>query len=370
MDSKDDIKKERFTSEKEDLARLNKDLEARILELYSLYNISKVLNLSFAVEEIFNGTIHEIGKTLKIDEFCIMLIDEKCQELAIRAWYPDPGTLPDVRFKIGEGISGMVARTGRPAIIQDVSKEPEFLFYKGAITDIGAFMCVPLLGKRENVLGVFNVHKTQPNAFTDNDIKFFSEVAEQVAIAIEKAIIYEKTKEASMRDELTRLYNRRYFFEYLEKESLRADRYNKNFSILMLDIDHFKNFNDKNGHIKGDNVLKQMAQLIGNKLRCSDVVARYGGEEFIILLPETQKKAAIIAAEKLRKAIEDFKYEGGENQPEGRLTVTIGVATWPDDAAFTSELIDIADKALYLGKKQGRNRVCSKDDMQLKKDEI
>lgn len=357
MDARD-VKKHWLDEEKTEW--LNKNLDAKLLELYALYNISKVLHMTFAVDEIFNGTMDIIGKTLQIDEFCIMLIDEKSDELVVRAWYPAPVTLPDIRFKIGEGISGMVAKTGKLALIQDVSKEHKFTFYKGAKTDIGAFLCIPLIGRQGGILGVFNVHKTKPNSFTDNDERFFSEVAQHVALAVDKAITYEKTKEASLRDPLTGLYNRRYFFEYLETEASRANRYDKKFSLLMVDVDHFKNFNDKNGHLKGDEALKKMARLLIKELRCSDVVARYGGEEFICLLPETHKDAAIIAAQKLKKSVEDSKFDGGESQPGGKLTVTVGVATWSDDGKFVSELVDYADRALYLGKSRGRNMVCSK----------
>lgn len=358
MNAKDISKElERLKAERDGLERLNNELDARVLEIYSLYNISKALNLSIGIEEIFNGTIDTIGKSLRIDEFCIMLLDETSQELVVRAWYPDPVILPCICLKIGEGISGMAAKTGKPVLVQDVSKEHKSMFYKGAAANIGAFLCVPLVGKQSNILGVFNVHKAQPNSFNDNDVQFFSEVAEQIAIAVEKAYIYKNARDISMRDELTGMYNRRYFFDYIEKELSRAKRYKKHFSVLMIDIDHFKNFNDKNGHLLGDDAIKQTAKLLSDKLRTADVVARYGGEEFVCLLPETAKDRAAIVAEKIRKAVENSKYNGGENQPSGKVSVTIGAATWPDDAKSAIELIDCADKALYLGKSRGRNMV-------------
>ncbi|MBI5892227.1 MAG: GGDEF domain-containing protein [Deltaproteobacteria bacterium] len=360
MAAKDIAKElERLKSERDELERLNNELDARVLEIYSLYNISKVLNLSIGIEEIFNGTIDTIGKSLRIDEFCIMLLDETSNELVVRAWYPDPVVLPCICLKIGEGISGMAAKTGKPVLVQDVSKEPKSMFYKGAATNIGAFLCVPLVGKHGNILGVFNIHKAQPNSFNENDVKFFTEVAQQIAIAVEKAYIYKNARDISMRDELTGMYNRRYFFDYIEKELSRAKRYKKHFSVLMIDIDHFKNFNDKNGHLLGDDAIKQTAKLLIDKLRTADVVARYGGEEFICLLPETPNNRAVVVAEKLRKAVEGSKYKGGENQPSGMVSVTIGVATWPDDAKSAIKLIDYADKALYLGKSRGRNMVVS-----------
>ncbi|OGP29702.1 MAG: hypothetical protein A2073_08290 [Deltaproteobacteria bacterium GWC2_42_11] len=356
---KKDINKEleRLKAEKNELERINKEIDGRVLELYMLYNVSKILNLSLNIEEIFNGIINIIGKTIHIDEFCIMLLDEATQKLVVRAWYPNSGTLPDMSFDIGEGISGTVAKTGNAMLIQDTRKEPNFMFYKGVKMDIGAFMSIPLTGKKGDVLGVFNIHKKEPFSFTENDRKFFQEVANQIAIAVENAIIYDRAREASMHDELTGLYNRRYFFEYIEKELARANRYKKSFSILMIDIDSFKNFNDKNGHLKGDKVLKETAKLFVSNLRASDVVVRFGGEEFICLIPETPKEIAVTTAEKLRRAVEENIYKGGENQPGGKVTITIGVATWPDDAQSAIELIDYADKAMYLGKCKGKNIV-------------
>ena len=306
---------------------LGENLDVKLLELYALYNISKVLHMSFAVDEIFNGTMDIIGKTLRIDEFCIMLIDEKCEELVVRAWYPTPVTLPDIRFKIGEGISGRVAKTGKLILIQDVTKEPKFMFYKGAKIDIGAFLCVPLIGREGEILGVFNVHKTKPDTLTDNDVRFFYEVAQQVALAVDKAITYEKTKEASLRDPLTGLYNRRYFFEYLETEASRANRYDKEFSILMIDVDHFKKYNDTHGHPKGDGILKGVAKILKDTVRKSDTAARYGGEEFVIIFPETGVEEASLVAEKLRMEVETHDFPGGETQPLGRITISQGVAS-------------------------------------------
>lgn len=340
------------------LKKTDKGIDAGLLELYALYSVSKALNLSFALEEIFSNTVDIISKTLRMDEFCVMLANESSGELEMKACYPYREELPPVCIKAGEGVLGSVAKTGKPVCIQDAKQESGFLFCSGAKTDIGAFLNVPLIGRQKNILGVLCVHKTLPNSLTNKDKEFFLEVAHQIAIAVEKATLYERTREASMRDELTGLHNRRYFFDCIERELHRAMRYNTRFSVLMMDIDHFKDFNDRNGHLKGDNVLRDMARLLRGRLRSSDIVARYGGEEFICLLPETDKDAASLAAEKIRRVVEGHAFEGGDGQPGGKLTTTIGVASWPGDGGSSLELINCADKALYSGKRSGRNRVC------------
>lgn len=159
-------------------------------------------------------------------------------------------------------------------------------------------------------------------------------------------------------DELTGLFNRRKFDEALNIEVERAIRYKRHLSLLMLDIDHFKNYNDRNGHLKGDKLLKEIAYLIMIQLRSSDYGFRYGGEEFAILLPETGKEGGLEVAERIRKSVEESGFERSEDQPLGKVSVSIGVAGCPEDAINSRALINMADMALYEAKNSGRNRIC------------
>lgn len=165
-------------------------------------------------------------------------------------------------------------------------------------------------------------------------------------------------KDMACRDGLTRLYNHRYFQDILCHEVHRADRNNEKFSLVFFDLDHFKQYNDINGHLKGDKLLRKLGQILIKAVRRSDVVARYGGEEFVIVLPSTPKKNAYIVGEKLRRYIEKYPFEGRETQPNGKITVSIGIATCPDDGTERTELIYRADKAMYKAKEGGRNAVC------------
>ncbi len=168
------------------------------------------------------------------------------------------------------------------------------------------------------------------------------------------------------RDGLTGLYNHRYFHERAAQEVSRARRYSSRVSLIFMDIDHFKKYNDTHGHPRGDELLKQMAKLLDHhtrledfraRVRETDLVARYGGEEFVVLLPETPKAGALIAAERLREAIAAFDFPGKESQPGGKVTVSLGVATYPDDADSKDALVVQADQALYAAKRDGRNCV-------------
>lgn len=160
-----------------------------------------------------------------------------------------------------------------------------------------------------------------------------------------------------IRDGLTSLYNHSYFKEAVEIEVLRSRRYQRQFAVMFMDLDHFKVYNDTYGHPAGDKLLKTIARLIGERLRKSDTLARYGGEEFTAILPELSKPEALELAEEIRREVENFQFPGRETQPGGRITATIGIASFPEDADDAHTLINCADQALYRGKRQGRNRV-------------
>jgi len=162
----------------------------------------------------------------------------------------------------------------------------------------------------------------------------------------------------SVRDGLTGIHNHRYFQEFLASELSRSPRYENEFSLLFIDIDHFKNYNDTHGHVEGDSLLCEFAKLLVGQFRKMDLVARYGGEEFTVLLPNVSIKDSHRLAIGLCQYIEKYPFRGRHSQPGGRLTVSIGVASYPDNGSDAESLIRSADKALYNAKRGGRNRVC------------
>ena len=188
-------------------------------------------------------------------------------------------------------------------------------------------------------------------------IKFLHDELEKKIAQLNEAKI--RMEQLAVTDGMTGLYNYRYFREQLSHEMDRAIRHNLELSLLMMDIDFFKNYNDLHGHPAGDDVLRTLADLIRRNLRKIDIPARYGGEEFAVILPETGDRAAAIVAEKIRQLVEATPIPFEEQQPNGRLTVSIGVATYPVDARDEKQLIEVADRRLYRAKQMGRNQVVS-----------
>ncbi|ABW67545.1 sensor domain-containing diguanylate cyclase [Desulfosudis oleivorans] len=346
----------------EKLVEINSSLNERVLELYTLYNVSRTLSTSLHVADLFEVVMGLIGEALNVDQYCLMFLDDELQKLQIRASHGIPETVVmHGEIKVTAGVSGRVVSGGHPVLIDDISKESDFFYFPGSGIKQGSYLGVPLKNQEGVIIGVLNAHKPMVNGFSKNDLRLFAAVAENVAIAVSNAMTLQQTRELIRKDELTGLYNRRYFFERFEREVYRSRRYGRTISLMMIDIDHFKEYNDSYGHLRGDRVLKTISRIFESSLRKIDVVARYGGEEFLVLLPETSRENAIRVAEKLRQAVEKVDFnEDAPNLGPCALTITIGVSAIPDDANEPILALDLADKALYMGKAQGRNQVCSK----------
>lgn len=208
------------------------------------------------------------------------------------------------------------------------------------------------------------------NAELETAIRMVHEQRERLEVEVA-----ERTKELrdavaelerlALRDGLTGLFNHRYFQEAIDAEISRAERHTHKVSLLFIDVDHFKNYNDRLGHPAGDRLLMRLSDLLvgrgnsyGRSKRVSDTAARYGGEEFVLVLPETDKQGAIVTAERVRRTIANYEFDHRDVQPRGYVSVSIGVACYPDDGVTKPLLIEAADRALYRAKHQGRDRVC------------
>ncbi|UCH92739.1 MAG: GGDEF domain-containing protein [Candidatus Aminicenantes bacterium] len=168
--------------------------------------------------------------------------------------------------------------------------------------------------------------------------------------------LLQKTREMSVTDGLTNLYNQTHFFLLFRLQLSKSKRYQTPFSIIMFDVDYFKDYNDHNGHLMGSEVLRQIGGIMKRVFRSSDVLAKYGGDEFVIILPKSDKVGAFLAADRLREVVEEEPFEGRQHQPSGKITLSLGISSFPEHGDNVEILLDRADKALYCAKKTGRNK--------------
>jgi len=233
----------------------------------------------------------------------------------------------------------------------------------------GISMIAPIIPKQK-IRGMIAVgNKMNQEFFTRSEREIFSLLAHFISVAFSNSILYQKMEQISITDGLTGLYNYRYFKKRLEDEMLRAKRYNHELSLILFDVDYFKNYNDMLGHPAGDRALKTIAQLLKTTVRKSDIAVRYGGEEFAIILPEEGHQNALNFAERLRTLIETFEFDQEDVQPYGKLTISLGIASFPVDAVEIKTLIKKTDQALYHAKHTGRNRSCVITELQEEKSE-
>ncbi|MGC4114655.1 MAG: diguanylate cyclase [Myxococcales bacterium] len=335
----------------------NHALSRRVREMTLLLDVARSLNSSLALQEILSMVTEMVGVTFGVDQFAVMLLDETGTELAISASFGfPPRSLADFRIPLGTGASGLAAKTREAIYVSDIHGDPRYFKSPTDPADDGSMLAVPMVCK-EQLVGVLNFVRFRKAGFGENDIVLLQLIASQAAMAIVNARLYTETLHMAHVDPLTGLANRRKLFAQLEMEVARSQRFGHQVSAVMIDIDHFKLLNDRCGHPAGDKALRQVADLLRGGVRKVDTVARYGGEEFFLLLPRSDKAEGLEVAEKLRKLVEEASFEGGEGQPGGKVTISLGVATFPADAETLERLVDGVDSALYASKRGGRNKV-------------
>jgi len=246
----------------------------------------------------------------------------------------------------------------------DPKKVPEILAQPQQLTLLADLMrevfktteytAVPFFN-RETLTGIFVVFSKTHNEVVTRVFESFIQVTK---VSYDNATMARKIQEMAIKDPLTGIYNRRFFNEKLEEEISRSRRTRLPVSLIYLDIDHFKKYNDQNGHPMGDVIIKSVAQILWKTSRKNDICARLGGEEFGLILPHTAALGAAKKAEKIRMTVEQTKFPHGEKQPLGRVTCSLGVSEYPSFASDPESLIKTADDCLYRVKQAGRNRVC------------
>lgn len=335
-------------------------LQKTLHNISILYNIGQAMNFIDDLKRLIQIILAKAIQTIGAEKGSLMLYDPTSQELVIKVVYglPDKeieekineGLIECTRIKTGEGIAGEAFRHKKAIITNLGSNDPRFK--QSETSNVNSLLCLPLIVKDE-AIGVINIsNKKNKNLFNQDDLDFMGALANQAAIAISNAQLYK----LAITDGLTKLFIRRHFEYMLENEVRRSQRYKHNMTLLMMDIDNFKSINDTYGHQVGDEMLKQIAEVIINMVRKIDMPSRYGGEEFAIILPETHKDNSKKIAERLRKKISGIVLKTKDNI-EISPTISIGIAGYPVDADDKDDVVGFADKALYFAKNSGKNCV-------------
>jgi diguanylate cyclase (GGDEF)-like protein len=259
----------------------------------------------------------------------------------------DPGhTAGAMRSVLRRGSTELVTHLPDPRF------DPSVEGYPGHESISGLFVGLRMRDEPPAVLGA---HRFRGDPFDASDRDLASSLSPVFASALDNLRRFGRAEELSVTDGLTGVYNYRYLRSALDKEVARAKRFREQFSIIMLDVDHLKEYNDVHGHLQGSEVLRRLAQVVMGEMRSADVVAKYGGDEFVIVLPQTTREGARVLAERIRGAVEAHRFPGEE---EGmKITTSMGIAQFPEDGEGARELLEAADATLYRAKRSGRNRV-------------
>ncbi|MFA5866729.1 MAG: sensor domain-containing diguanylate cyclase [Actinomycetota bacterium] len=333
-------------------------LREKISELSTLHEASKALGASLILEEIVDTVVDISAKGLHGDIAGALVYDDKTGLMTVAGLRgftsEEREVINSTTFTPGEGILGEVFLKKKTLNIVDLSEErPGSAPFNGRVR---SFLVTPLSTDGYDI-GVLFLGKFVKEPFSASAEEFIETISGQAAIAVENARLYTQAQELAIHNGLTGIYNYRYFMKQLDEEIKRAERYGRSVSLMMIDIDLFKNVNDSHGHQRGDEVLKGLAQTLVNNTRETDVVARYGGEEFCVILPETDLEDALEVAEKLRTSVAKASY-ARERGHSVKITISIGVAAYPGNAGNQEDLLRKSDDALYAAKTK-RNMVVS-----------
>ena len=289
----------------------------------------------------------------------VFLLSARRSDLYIKVGRHLDPAIGDKRPRVGDGLAGWVAAHNEPAVFPG-----ERVPMLGDAEPVEATALAVPLESQSQLLGVLAIYgRTSGRSFRDEDLDVITSLARQAGIGIENVLLHQEAQRLSITDGLTGIWNRRFFQMRLAQEFERANRFDRPFSLLMIDIDHFKDTNDRFGHQRGDAVLVELAQrVLPHTTRQVDTLARYGGEEFVLVLPETGEEGARIVGEKICAAIAATPFGGDGEQPV-QVTVSIGYAVYPDHGVTADALVHAADRAMYLAKARGRNAVAGAGEL-------
>jgi diguanylate cyclase (GGDEF)-like protein len=326
----------------------------------SVERLGEVLRSTHDLSKLLSVVLETAIAAVNARAGAIWLLAPSRTELALRVSRGMDAATAEVRPVLGEGIAGTVARTRRATLVPSAIEAPEAARWEPRERTV---IAVPIESESQ-LLGVIALYgRALPQPFDAVDLDTVRSLARQAAVGVENVLLHQEAQRLSITDGLTSLWNYRYMNMRLSQEVERAIRFNRALALLVIDIDHFKQINDRFGHQRGDAILAELANRVVTETRAQvDTVARYGGEEFVLILPETPLEGAMVVAEKVRTSIAETPF-GGEGEEPITVTVSIGIAVFPQHGAKPQTLIRAADQALYEAKSRGRDRIVTAEEL-------
>lgn len=340
-------------------AQLLRDSQRMALEMSTLYDVGLHTGSTLSAGEVLQRTANSIEKLMSPDTFYIALYDTESASITFEIFVENGDPLPMINTPLSEGgLTARIIKSGKPLLVQDWADDG--VVYKEVARKIGAdmlsYLGVPMM-LQDRVIGVISVQCARPLAFTVHDERLLAALAAQTAMALENARLHERTEYQAKLDSMTQVYNHGYFVDLVRHAVSDAAANGTTASLIMVDIDYFKSYNDAYGHVAGDTVLKLVAQTIRDNVKASDAVGRWGGEEFGVLLPGASMYEAQRVALRVRRALRRLSFTDGQGKVLPAPTISQGVSTYPEPSGSAKTLIEQADAALYQAKHHGRNQL-------------
>ncbi|GMV34323.1 MAG: diguanylate cyclase [Chloroflexi bacterium CFX1] len=344
-------------SESVQRAELHAQTRSDLRTIAAIQKVSKLVASSLDLETVSRTVVKSLKDAFNYSHVSIYILEEEYLNLAAQVGYPEQTEIKKIH--ISQGVAGRTIRNRAAQFIEDTEKEKVFL---KADENITSEICVPLL-KEDVALGMLNVESRGETRLTFKDVELLSAVAGPIAVAVDNARLHAELKKMATTDAVTGLFNRHVFEQAIIAEIERAERKGESLSLIVFDIDLFKEYNDTWGHPAGDARLKAVADIIKQNLRKYDLAARYGGDEFAIILTDCDRKNALQFAQRLRQGMaEGAPHPPREGEGVSGHTLSIGIAAFPQNAIQPTELLIAADHAAMRAKQQGRNRIKLADD--------
>ncbi len=359
------ILKYKFSDLKNENLKINSDLNKAIFDLMALFEFTNVSGSALRLTQLMELMVDTI-KRIHCYDGCCLFFYENNQQFSTKVNRGFPSKINGTNFPFKDLAGEALIKSGQAMLINNIDEEfPDFKAkhpdFKEFLGEFSSFALLPLMSDQK-FIGLLLLAKYAASAYVQDDLRLLLIISTQAGLAIQNRRLYEQAYYSAITDGLTGIYNHKYFREQLEFQLEKAKEYGFKISLIMIDIDHFKKFNDSYGHQIGDKVLTEVSRVIQDCVNPDSLVARYGGEEFAIILPDASTDTAVIVGEKIRVEIENHIVKTNE-YPNLKVTVSLGIATFPDHIKnmrrMVVELIDIADDSLYTAKNAGRNRVCA-----------